>query len=224
MGLVSLSGCVVATGSTRASGSAGVFLLFIPLVLFGAMVFFMRRMVTGPRPRSAVRRVEQPRVSAPMLRAELSVLADDVLRLEPQVALKPDARNDYDAAVHRYRVARAALDDAEAPVDLSRVQRVVDEATWSMARARAIVEERPLPSPPDVLRRPGPHGEPAVRTDERDTPTYVSSQVPYRVGWFTTGGGLFGGLLLGSILGGFGAWYEEGIDDEADDVDGGSQR
>jgi hypothetical protein len=119
-----------------------------------------------------------------MLRAELSVLADDVVRLEPQVALKEEARNDFEAATHRYRVAQAALDQADEPVDLGRVQRVVDEATWSMARARAILDGRPLPAPPTTLRRTGNGGEPAVDLDDDDQPVYVGSRAPYSAGWF----------------------------------------
>lgn len=56
-----------------------------------------------------------------VLRAELSVLADDVLRLEPQIALHADVRDDYESVTHRYRVAQAALDQSEAAVDLVRV-------------------------------------------------------------------------------------------------------
>jgi hypothetical protein len=100
-----------------------------------------------------------------MLGSELSVLTDDVLRLEPLVVLKPEARGDFDAALLRYRVATAALGHVEAPVDLMRVQRMVDEATWSMARARAILDDRPLPAPPMRLQRPGQRGEPAVDVD-----------------------------------------------------------
>ena len=137
-----------------------------------------------------------------VLRAELSVLADDVIRLEPQVALNEKSRDDYEAATHRYRVAQAALDYAKEPVDLVRVQRVVDEANWSMARARAILEGRQPPEPPPPLQRPGPHGEPAVGVDDGHQPVYVDSPAAFRSGWFSAGGGLFGGLLLGSMLGG----------------------
>ena len=139
-----------------------------------------------------------------MLRAELSVLSDDVLRLEPHVVLKPEAQGDFDAALHRYRVATAALEHVEAPVDLVRVQRVVDEATWSMARARAILDGRPVPAPPVRLQQPGERGEPAVGVDG-DHPVYVGSRESFRSGWFA-GGGMFGGLLMGSILGGFGGF------------------
>lgn len=159
-----------------------------------------------------------------MLRAELSVLADDVLRLEPQVALREEARNDFEAATHRYRVAQAALDQTDDALDLGRVQRVVDEATWSMARARAILDGRPLPAPSSTLQRPGSHGEPAIELDDQDQPTYVGSRASFSSGWFGTGGGLFGGLLLGSMLGGFGSWVREDPMDTSDpnDPHGGS--
>jgi hypothetical protein len=92
-----------------------------------------------------------------------------------------------------------------------RVQRVVDEATWSMSRARAILEGRSLPEPPPALRRPGPHGEPAIAVDARQHPI---SSAAFRSGWFSAGGGLFGGLLLGGFGGG---WI---VHEHGDDVDG----
>jgi hypothetical protein len=159
-----------------------------------------------------------------MLRAELSVLADDILRFEPRVAINEAARQDFESAMHRYRVAQAAFDEAPDEVDLVRVQRVVDEATWSMARARAIVDGRPPPDPPATLQRPGLHGEPAIELDDDDHPTYVGSSAPYRSGWFAAGGGLFGGLLVGTMLGGFGSWIaDEGTadTDQTDGFDGG---
>jgi hypothetical protein len=156
-----------------------------------------------------------------MLRAELSVLADDIIRFESRVALHEQAGDDFDAATHRYRVAQAALDEAPADIDIVRVQRLVDEANWSMARVRAIVEGRRPPEPPSRLRRPGTHGEPAVRLDQTHRPTYVGSDATYRSGWFAAGGGLFGGLLMGTMLGGFGGWVAEG-ESATDDLDGDS--
>ncbi len=151
------------------------------------------------------------------MRAELSVLADDVIRLEPRVVLNETSRDDYEAATHRYRVAQAALDYAKEPVDLVRVQRVVDEANWSMSRARAILEGRQPPDPPSPLQRPGPHGEPAVGVDDGLQPVYVDSPAAFRSGWFSGGGGLFGGLLLGSMLGGLGGGWV--VEERVDDVD-----
>ena len=39
-------------------------------------------------------------------------------------------------------------------------------------------------------------------------------------GWFGVGSGLFGGLLMGSMLGGFGGWVVEDIGEGADREDG----
>lgn len=144
-----------------------------------------------------------------MLQAELSVLADDVMRLEPQVAIKPDAREDYDAAVNRYRAASAALEYADEPVDLVRVERVIAEARYAMDRTRAALDGREPPPPPEELRRPGRHNEPPLEVDRQGQPVYAGYDQPfYGGGWFGGGGGgLFTGLLLGQMLGGgFGGW------------------
>ena len=206
-----LGGCVVAGGTGDRSGGGFVFLL-LPLTFF---VVVLALASAGHRRRLSATRAERSNEPDPhLIRAELSVLADDILRLEPQVALCEAARNDYEAAAHRYRVAQAAVDHADDPVDLRRVQRVVDEATWSMARARATLEGRPPPEPSRPLRQPGPGGEPAVRLDERGEPAYVGSPATFSSGWFS-GGGFFGNLLLGSMLGGFGGWMvSETTEDE----------
>ena len=156
-----------------------------------------------------------------MLRAELSVLSDDVLRLEPQITLKPEARDDYEAALHRYRIAQEALEDTDARIDLFRVQRVVDEASWWMARARARLDGRHPPGPPPALQRPGQTGEPALRLEPGNSPRYVGSQASFETGWFSVGPGLFGGLLIGSILGdGFSDGDSEGTAYSDDDRGG----
>jgi hypothetical protein len=222
-----LSGCVVVGGSrSDSNGFAGLFFLAIP-VLF---VFAAFRLIRGAGGRSRRQRAfTDHRAQAGDLnwtRAELSVLADDVLRLEPQVTLNPAARNDYEAALHRYRVAQAALDDNQAPVDLVRVQRVVDEASYSMSRARAILEGRQPPPPPEQLQRQGRHGEPAVMLDDEHQPRYVGSPASFQSGWFALGPGLFGGLLMGSMLTGGMGWFGDdggdGFSDEAgiDDFSG----
>lgn len=143
-----------------------------------------------------------------LLRAELSVLADDVVRLDSEVQLHPAAQGDYDAAVNRYRAAEAALEYADEPVDLVRVERVIAEARYAMDRAKAIVDGREPPPPPAELTRPGRHGEPALTLDEDRQPAYVGYPGGFGGGWFGgVGGGLFSGLLLGSMLGGgFGGW------------------
>jgi hypothetical protein len=139
-----------------------------------------------------------------LIRSELAVVADDVLRLEPEVVLHPDARNDYEAAVERHRIASGALDYADEPLDLVRVERVVAEARYAMARTKALVAGREPPPPPDDLRRPGRHYEPPLDLDASGVPVYAGGQPFYGGGWFGGGGGLFGGLLLGSMLGGWG--------------------
>jgi hypothetical protein len=215
-----LSGCVVATTSRSGGGGGFFFFLLLPLLV----VFMVARMMRGGRRRSARSMAyesaaqQDPGASAQMIRAELSVLADDVLRLEPQVVLNDAARDDYEAATHRYRVAQAAIDQVQDEVDLVRVQRVVDEARWLMSRAQAILAGRTPPEPPPVLQLPGPRGEPAVELDGRQTPVYVGSPAPFRSGWFSTGGGMFGGLLLGSMLGG---WANFESFEEDDDFGGG---
>jgi hypothetical protein len=161
------------------------------------------------RKAQAAERARAEAADRELLRAELSVLADDVVRLEPEVQLHPDAQSDFDAAVNRYRAAQAALDAADEPIDLVRVRRVVDEARYSMDRARAILDGREPPLPPEHLRRVGEHGEPAVTVDDDRQPAYVGYPGGYRDGWYggMGGGGLFSGLLLGSLLaGGFGGW------------------
>jgi hypothetical protein len=215
-----LSGCVVATTSDSRGNGGGLFVLAVPLLL---VLFVLRMARRGRRRRSPARQasgVEDG--SAPnlaMMHAEVSVLADDVIRLEPQVALHPDARSDYDSATHRYRVAQAALDQAGAQVDPVRLQRVVDEATYAMSRARAVIEGRTPPPPQPVLQQTGTRGEPAVALDDRMNPTYVGSAAPFRSGWFGVGGGLFGGLLMGSMFGGLGGWEESDDSGTYDDRD-----
>ena len=105
------------------------------------------------RKAAAAERARAEEADRQMLRAELSVLADDVVRLEPEIELHPEARTDFDAAVSRYRAAQAALDYADQPVDLVRVERVVAEARYSMDRARAIIDGREPPPPPEELQR-----------------------------------------------------------------------
>lgn len=208
-----LSSCVVAAGSRDNGSGSSFFFLLLPLALLMLVAGLGRRRRRPSRAASRSFREDDQTTNGQVLRAELSVLADDVIRLEPQVALNEDARDDYEAATHRYRVAQAALEYAEEAVDLVRVQRVVDEANWSMSRARAILQGRTPPDPPAPLQRPGQHGEPAIGVDDGRRPVYVDSPAAFRSGWFSTGGGLFGGLLLGSMFGGFdGVWVDDGTD------------
>lgn len=145
-----------------------------------------------------------------LLRAEVQVLAEDVMRLEPQIALHPDAQPDYEAAVSRFRVAQAALERADDGIDLVRVERVIAEGTYAMDRAKARIDGREPPPPPEDLTRRGRHDEPPVDLDERGEPVYVGYGSPfYGGGWFGGGGGLLTGLFLGQMLGGWGGGYHE---------------
>ena len=215
-----LTGCVVAAGSSNDGVGRIVLLPVTPFALVLLMAALARRRLRPARGRAGSFTGHDDTTNEQVLRAELSVLADDVIRLEPHVVLNEKSRDDYEAATHRYRVAQAALDDAKEPVDLVRVQRVVDEANWSMARARAILDGRQPPEPPPPLQRPGTHGEPAVGVDDGHQPVYVDSPDAFRSGWFSAGGGLFGGLLLGSMVGGFGGgWVAEQHVDDLDQAD-----
>jgi hypothetical protein len=80
-----------------------------------------------------------------------------------------------------------------------------------------VLDGRPLPPLPDRLQQRGPHGEPAVDVDNSNHPRYVGSPASFQSGWFAAGPGLFGGLLIGSILGGgFGGWVAENEHAEGD--------
>ena len=212
-----LDAFVDAIGSTPVSSGGGASVetsderrapSVLPLLLLGGVAVGAVALI-GRRGSRRVRRESQVELDADrqLLRAELSVLADDVLTLEQQVALHPDARVDYDAAVSRYRAAEAALDYADEAVDLVRVERVVREAQYAMSRARAVIEGRTPPPPPEDLRRPGRHDEPPLDVDDRGEPVYVGHPGGfYGGGWFGGSGGLFTGLLLGQMLGGFGGF------------------
>ena len=188
---------------SRSSGSGlGTWLLLGGAV--GGGVYLMRR--NGKR-----RQQEQVVLLGDQedLRSELSVLADDVMRLEPEVELKPDARDDYEAGVARFKWAQAAIDSIDSPDDVPRVRRGMAEAQYAMARARAIIRGHEPPAPPPDLQQAGPYGEPAIELDEQRQPVYVGYG-GYGGGWggggFFGGNGLFTGILLGQMLGGGGGW------------------
>jgi len=181
---------------------------WLPIAVVGAaggggLLWWLRR--RGKQRRAE--RAAQRQADMAMSRSELSVLADDVLRLEPEVDLHPDARDDYEAAVERHRAASAALDHADDGVDLVRVDRVIAEGRYAMARAKARIDGREPPAPPEDLSRPGLHREPPVTLDDDGAPVYAGGQPFYGGGggWYGGGGGLFEGLLLGSLLSG-GGW------------------
>lgn len=192
-------------GGADGGGGSGVLPLLL-LIGAGGGGFYLWR-------RGRVRRAEEERreeSDRQVLRAELSVLGDDVMALEPHVSLHPEAREDYDAGVNRYRSAQAALDYADDPVDLVRVERVIAEGRYAMSRARARIDGREPPRPPEELARPGRHDEPALEVDDDGRPVYVGYPGGFYGGggWFGGGGGggLLTGLLLGQMLGGGWGW------------------
>jgi hypothetical protein len=198
-------------------GAPGTLILLVVLVVgLAALLVWSRRR----RHREAAEGRRRVAADAEITRAELEVLADDILRLEPEVDLHPEARDDYDAALERHRVASAALDYADEPIDLVRLGRVVSEARYAMARAKARVAGRQPPAPPYDLRRPGHHDEPPLDVDERGVPVYAGGMPFYGGGWFG-GGGLFSGLLLGSMLGGWGWGGPVVIEHDSGGWDGG---
>lgn len=208
-----------ATGGEGGDGDGGTWLLAL-LGVGGAGLFFWQRKL---RRDQAARRRETD-ADRQMLQAELSVLADDVTALEPEVALYPEARADYDAGVSRYRAGRAALEYAGDDVDLLRVGRVIVEGRYAMNRARARVEGREPPPPPEELRAPGRHDEPALDVDDRGEPVYAGGSPFYGGGWYGGGGGgLFTGLLLGQMLGGGWGGWGYGHHDHGGDAGGDSQ-
>ena len=185
------------------SGSGGLLLL---LAAGGGGLFLWSRTKAKKRRQEEAKEYEADRQ---LLQAELSVLGQDVMELEPHVTIHPDARPDYDAGVTRYQSAKAALEYANQQVDLVRVERVLDEGRYSMARARARIDGREPPPPPETLTRPGRHGEPAIELDDQREPMYVGyGGMPWYGGggWFGGGSGLLTGLMLGQMLGGFGGF------------------
>ncbi|MDP8991508.1 MAG: hypothetical protein M3N31_00355, partial [Actinomycetota bacterium] len=144
---------VLEDGSERSGDGAGLLLPLLLVAAVGGGGFLIWRR------RKQDREVADARDS---LRPELSVLADDVVSLEPQVTLHPEARSDYDAAVSRYRAAESALEQVRSVAQAERVRRVLAEGRYAMARARARVDGREPPPPPPDLATTGPNQEPAV--------------------------------------------------------------
>ena len=143
------------------------------------------------------------------LRPYLQMLGDDVMQLEHEVTLKPDARDEYDAAVARFRAGSAALDAVRTDADIDRVERVISEGNYAMARCRAVIEGREPPAPPPDLVAPGRQNEPPVVIQE-GRPSYGYGGGWYGGGGWFDGGGLLTGILIGGMLGGggggFGGW------------------
>ena len=206
------------------SGSGGTLLLLLLLAGGGFFIW--------SRSRSKARRAEEARQYAAdrqLLQAELSVLGQDVMDLEPDVTLHPDARPDYDAGVTRYQSAKAALEYADDRIDLVRVERVIDEGRYAMARARAVIDGRQPPPPPETLAHPGRHGEPPIELDDQRQPVYAGYDGGWYGGggWFGGGSGILTGLMIGSMLGGgwgggWGGGYYGGHDGGGGDSGGDS--
>ncbi len=211
-------------GSEGSGGSSGGGTgLLLPVLLVGAVGGGGGYVLW--RKRKKAREAEAVQDARESLRPELQLLADDVLDLEPDVALHPDAQGDYDAAVSRYRAANAAMDQVRSMAQVDRLRRVLAEGNYAMARARARVDGREPPPPPPELAAAGPNREPAVVVDERGEPAYAG----YGGGWYG-GGGWFGGgdmltgILIGSALGGGGFGWGGGYGHDHGHGDHGDRR
>ena len=183
------------------SGASGLACLGV-LGLGGIAAFVVTRRRKRQREAEVVARREG-------MRPYLQMLGDDVMQLEHEVTLKPDARDEYDAAVNRFRAGSAALDAVRTDADLDRVERVIAEGNYAMARCRAVIEGREPPAPPPDLAAPGRQNEPPVVIQE-GRPTYGYGGGWYGGGGWFDGGGLLTGILIGGMLGGggggFGGW------------------
>jgi hypothetical protein len=88
-----LTACVLAAGSSSGSGgsssssSSSVFFLFLPMALVLLMAGLARRRLRPSRRHAGSLNERHRTTNEQVLRAELSVLADDVIRFEPGVAL-----------------------------------------------------------------------------------------------------------------------------------------
>jgi hypothetical protein len=193
-------------GSSGGGGGGGIGVGTILLILGAAAlgIFLLRNSSKRRKQELSVLHGDQED-----LRASLSVLADDVMRLEPEVGLHPEARDDYEAGVARYKWALAAVDAIDSPDDVPRVRRGMAEAQYAMARARAIIQGNEPPAPPPELQQPGQYGEPPVVLDDEKKPQYAGYE-EHRGGWggggFFGGNGIFTGMILGQMLGGGHGW------------------
>ena len=198
------NGSTGSSGSTGSGGDSGTS-PFTVVLIGGAVVGGGYLMVKRNREKKEM--LQSLQGDRADLQAELHVLAEDVLRLEPEVAVTPDARPDYDAAVGRYRWAEAAIGAVDSPDDIPRIRRGIDEARYAMARTQAIVRGYEPPPPPPELQQRGVLGEPAVELDEYRRPVYAGYGGGWEGGGFLGGNGMFTGLLIGQMLGGFGGGF-----------------
>lgn len=180
---------------TEEGSGAGVVLLGL-LGLGGVAAWIVSRRRRRAREAAIVSRREG-------LRPYLQMLGDDVMQLEAEVTLKPDARDEYDAAVSRFRAGSAGLDQVRTDADLDRVERVIAEGNYAMARARAVMDGRQPPAPPPELAQPGRQNEPPIVIED-GRPAYGYGGGWYGGGGWFDGGGLLTGLMIGGMLGGGG--------------------
>jgi hypothetical protein len=138
------------------------------------------------------------------LRAEAQALGDDVIALEPEVTIHPEARLDYDTGVSRYRAVDGSLDSLRTAAGADQVRRRLAEGRYSMSRARARIDGHEPPPPPAELAAPGPRGEPAVVVNDQGEADYEGHSGRWHGGGWVPGA--IGGFLLGRMLGGFGGW------------------
>ena len=200
------------------AGTSPLLVILLAVAVVGGLVW-----LTVRRRRKEEARRREALDAREGLRPSLTVLAEDVLALEPAVALHEEARADYEEAVRRYRWAEAAIGQVDTPAEAARVQRVLDEGHYAMARARAVTQGRTPPPPPPELSVPGPNREPPVVVGDDGVPGYVGWGGGWYVGgWF--GGDLLTGLAIGSLLGGpgwggGGGWSDGGGGDGGDGGD-----
>jgi hypothetical protein len=162
---------------------------------------------------------------------DLIALADDVQRLETEVAGNQGAQAAYDRAVQAYGAASQAYDRARTPKEMSAVAQSLDDGRYEMAVAQAALEGKPAPErrPPcffdprhgpsvrDVLWAP-PGGSArkvpacemdAERVEHGEEPetrqiSYGGQTMPYYYAPPMFGGyfgGFLPGLLVGELLG-----------------------
>ena len=85
-----LTSCVVAAGSSNDGSGGSFFFLLLPFVLVLLAAGLARRRFRPSRRGTGSFSGHDGTPNEQVLRAELSVLADDVLRLEPHVAAERD--------------------------------------------------------------------------------------------------------------------------------------
>jgi hypothetical protein len=181
---------VSGVGDVRDPQGPSPLLLAVP-VLGGAALLLQR---VQRRHRESERRALHDADAQRRLRSAVSSLEEEVASIGAVVGRHPAAAAEHVAASRRWRAAAAAL--AHDAVDPARLERVVAEGRFAAARARARVEGRPPPGPPEHLRRAGADGAPAVTLDARGVPVYEGGGSFQEGAWF----GGTDGLLTGTAV------------------------